>query len=128
MNRACRRAGAKHNPGIEIIGTFKPGPAVIGARCAEIDLLPHILAHIGNVQGPKPAVEAVSKRVAQTKSIDLVCTSNTDKRVVGRDGIVARGVPRKGVDCYVKSEDLPQQIVAILRGKPARAAVTKRSV
>src|SRR6476646_3926054 len=123
MNRDCRRARAKHNPGIEIVGTLEAGPAVIGPRRAEIYLLPYILPNIGNVQGPKPAVEAVSKRIAQTKGIDLICTGGADKRVVARNGIVARDVARKGVARYIQSQNLSQQTVALLRGKPARTAV-----
>src|SRR5262249_4307192 len=70
-----------HRPGADgVCGVGRPGvelrtlemiPAVVCALLADVDLFPHALAHVGDVEGARRAVEARPPRVAQAQRKDL---------------------------------------------------------
>ena len=86
------------------------------------------VADIGDVEVAEPAVEARPPRIAQSKRKDFVGSRRAHEGVVGRDGIVARGIAGKGVGMHVDAQDLAEQAVDVLRGVRRAAAVAGRDI
>src|SRR5581483_1249529 len=107
-----RRSAARRRTGRAV--SLANVPSVVGARCAEVDLLPNVLSHVVDVEarGRSVRIEGDAERIAQAPRVGLLAyrpgrggavvaarRAAARERVAGRDAAGGRDTEHLADEC-----------------------------
>ena len=133
MDGKDHRLGGRTAAGVECVIAFIAAPSVVLAAGAvgrlEVDLLPGVLTHIGDIQIARRSIEARPPRVAQPIGPDLIVAGNSYKRIAcGNPVITARPVVAIDVDAQHLAQQLVGDVLCSIPRVASTAAVTRGDV
>ena len=106
-----RRSFCNLGADVEGVESFDPPPLeVLAARAGsgdEVDLLPFILADIGNIHVARLAIERPAPRIAQSEGPDFIGDFRIEEEgIVGGNGVITSGV---GSPLHVDTQHLSEE-------------------